>query len=199
MPNDSGSIDPKAIWQSQPREVSTAMLEKMVRRKAQELRRKTRRELLGSFAAPVAVAAFSAIGVSLDYNPLQRVAFALAMAWSLAGVYVLNRGTWPAKIAGDAALATGLEFCRREIQQQRDLSRRFLRWSFGPIVLAIGALIVPAIPSALRGGGALPKMTPFFTLLALWMIGLFAIRRSRRRELDREIDELNDIEKEHSR
>ena len=66
----------------------------------------------------------------------------MALAWSLAGLYFLNRGMWAVAMPGDAALTTGLEFCRREIERQRDLLRRVLLWSFGPIMLAIGTLIL---------------------------------------------------------
>ena len=43
---------------------------------------------------------------------------------------------------GEAGLSPGLEFCRREIERQRDLLRRVLLWSFGPVLLTIGTFIL---------------------------------------------------------
>jgi hypothetical protein len=197
MQNNPSGNDQKKIWQSQPREISTMTLEKMIRRRAQELHAKTVRERLGSIAGPLCTIVFSALGMALGYNPLERAAFAIAIAWSLAGVYVLNRGKWRGRLAGDAALATGLEFCRGEIERLRYFHRQFLQWVFAPIVLAIGALVVPQMGSGFRSGGTLAKMSPFLTLLALWLVGVFVIRRVRWKELRRDIEELNDIESEN--
>ena len=197
MANDPSGNDPRKIWQSQPRELSAVTLEKMIRRRAQELHAKTRRERLSSLVAPVGVLAFSALGISMGYNPVQRAVLAIAFVWSLAGVYVLNRGTWQARLAEDAAFATGLEFCRREIERGIYVQRRFLLWVFAPIVLAVGALIVPEVGSSFRAGGTLANSIPFLSLFALWVILMFVFRRTRWKELRREIDELNDIEKEN--
>jgi hypothetical protein len=197
MQNNPSANDPRTIWQSQPRGISTVTLEKMIRRRAQALHAKSVRERLGSLAGPVCTIAFSALGAALGHNPVQRVLFAIAIVWSLAGVYVLNRENWQAKLAGDAALATGLEFCRREIERLRYFYRQFLQWVFAPIALAIGALVVPQMGSGFGSGGTIAKMSPFLTLLALWLVGVFVIRRIRWKELLRDIDELNDIESEN--
>jgi len=196
MPSELTGNNPKKVWQSQEREISTVTLERMIRRRAQELHAKTWWERLGSFSGPLIVAAFAWLGISIGYNPVPRAIFAIAGAWSVAGVYVLNRGGWPGRLAGDAALATGLEFCRKEIQRRLDFHRRFLLWLFAPIVLAIGALVVPAMGNGFQKGGTLAKMVPFLSLLVLWVIGIFVIRSWKWKAMQREIDELNDIEKE---
>jgi len=197
MPGNPTGNDPKTVWQRQEREISTVTLERMIRRRAQKLHTRAVRERLGSVAGPVGIIYFSALGIAMGYNPVQRVVFAIAIAWSLAGVYVLNRGMWQGRLAQDAALATGLEFCRREIERGIYVQRQFLLWVFAPIVLAIGALVVPQMGSGLRAGGTLAKMSPFLTLLTLWIIGVFVIRRLRWKQLQQEIDDLNDIEREN--
>ncbi len=197
MPNDPSGNDPKKIWQSQERGISTVTLEKMIRRRAQELHAKTVRERLGSIAGPLCTIALCALGIAVGPNPVQLVAFAIAVAWSLAGVYVLNRGTWQAKLPEDAAFATGLEFCRREIERGIYVQRRFLLWVFAPIVLAVGALIVPELGSGFKAGGMLANSIPFLSLFALWVVLMFVFRRTRWKELRREMDELNDIEKDN--
>ncbi|HYR43250.1 MAG TPA: hypothetical protein VER98_09515 [Terriglobia bacterium] len=198
MRNDPSGNDPRTIWQDQPTEPSAMTLEK-IRRKVRELHAKTRRELLGNIAAPLAVVVFSGLGAAIFDDPPQRTAFALALAWALAGQYFLHRGMWSATLPGDAALTTGLEFYRREIERRRYLFRRVLKWSFGPMLLAIGALLLPIVTGGVRERGAFRNMIPFLTLLALWLVGFFVIRMRQHRELQREIEELNDIERENKR
>jgi uncharacterized membrane protein len=42
-------------------------------------------------------------------------------------------------------------------------------------------------------------MIPFLVLLALWLVGVFVVRMRQQRELQREIEELNDVERENKR
>jgi hypothetical protein len=167
-----------------------------IRRKARELHAKTRRELLGAITTPLAVVVFSALGAVIFNDPLQRTVFALALAWALAGQYFLHRGMWAATLPGDAALISGLAFYRQEIERRRYLFRRVLRWSIGPVLLAIGALLLPIVTGGIEERGAFLKMIPFLTLLAIWIVGVFVIRMRAQRDLQREIEELNGIEKE---
>jgi Flp pilus assembly protein TadB len=67
-------------------------------------------------------------------------------------------------------------------------------WYFGPVVLAIATLIVALVSLAIRRGMLL-NMTPFLTLVVVWIVGVFVMRMRQRRELQREIDELNEIER----
>src|SRR5260221_8008706 len=112
MPEDSCGNDPKPIWQNKRVEPSAMTLE-TIRRKARQLHAKTRRELLGSIAMPLAVVVFAGLGAAIFDDPLQRAVFALALAWALVGQFFLHRGMWSAMLPGDAALTTGIEFYRR--------------------------------------------------------------------------------------
>jgi len=76
-------------------------------------------KLLGTLAAPLVAALFYAYGMK-EFAPLRQVLqplFAVALAWSLAGLYFLNRGMWSAEMPGDAGLSTGLEFCRLQLER----------------------------------------------------------------------------------
>lgn len=175
-----------------------------IRRKTQELHAKTRRELIKSIAGPLIVVAISGFGIAEGHDAALRIVFALAIAWSLAGQYFLNRGMQSATLPGDAAFSTGLEFYRREVERRRDLFRRVMGWSFGPVVFTIAALILLILSFGVgnRGmllKGALFKMIPFLALVVLWLVGIFVIRMRDQRELQREIGELNEIETENSR
>jgi hypothetical protein len=197
MRNDSSTNDPRTIWQNQPTEPSIMTLEK-IRQKTQELHAKTRRGLLGGIAVSLLFAGISGYGIALGDGPV-RAAFAFAVAWSLAGQYFINRGMWPATLPADAPLGTGLESYRQEVERRRYLSGRFLLWSFGPVALAIAALIALLLSFGVRRGmllkGTLLNMIPFLALLVIWIVSVFVMRMRDRRQLQREIDELRDIER----
>jgi hypothetical protein len=198
MRNDLPGDDPKSIWLNQPTETPTMTL-KLIQQRSRDLSAKTRRKLLGTLAGPFAAGLFYAFGMT-EFVPLRQILqplFALALVWSLAGLYFLNRGMWSGLMPGDAGLRTGLEFCRREIERQRDLVRRALLWSFGPVLLAIGTLILALAMVGTRDRGIFPNGLPFLILIVIWIIGYFIIRLREQRKLQCEIDELNDIEKEN--
>ena len=155
---------------------------------------------MGTVAGPLAAGVFCAYGMK-EFAGLRQVLqlpFACAIAWSLAGVYFLNRGLWTAQIPetqpGDAGLSTGLEFCRREIARQRDLVRRALVWSFGPIMLAIGTFVAALAEVSSRERGIFPNGLPFLILVVVWIVAWFAIRLREQRGLQSEIDELNAVD-----
>ena len=166
-----------------------------IRQKVRELHAKTRRQLLGNLAVLLVVVAFYGLGTK-QFPALQPL-FAFPIAWSLAGVYFLNRGMWFGPMSEDAALSTGLESYRREIARRRNLFRRVLLWSFGPVLLAIGTFILALVKVSDRG--IFPNAMPFMTLVVIWIAAYFVIRMREQRELQREIDEPNDIERENSR
>ena len=192
--------DSKTVWQNQPTGTST-MTVKLIRSKARELRAKTRRQLLGAVAGPLATAFFYAFGIRA-FPALQHVLhplFASALVWSLVGLYFLNRGMWSTVMPGDAGLSTGLEFCRGEIERRRYLLRRVLLWSLGPVLLAIGTFILALTMIGTKERGLFPNGLPFLALVFIWIFGYFVMRVREQRKLKREIDELNDLERENSR
>ena len=174
-----------------------------IRQKTQELHAKTRRELIKSAAGPLIVVAICGFAIRFP-DPLLRAILAFAIAWSLAGQYFLNRGMWSATLPGDAALSTGIESYRREVERRRFLFSRVMLWQFGPVVFAIAILIV-LIASLGTGNRGMPlkdallKMIPFLTLVVMWIAAVFVLRMRQQRELQREIDELNEIERVNRR
>ena len=197
MQGDPSENDPRTIWQNQPTEPSVMTLE-TIREKMRELRAKTRRDLLGTLTGPLVVAFFYAFCMK-QFPAQQRLQplFVLALVWSLAGLYFLSRGKWSGEMPGDAGLSAGLEFCRREIERRRDYFRRVLLWGAGPVLLAIATFVLALALGA--GRGILPKAMPFMTLVVVWIAAYVVIRARQVRELQRELDELNAIDRENSR
>jgi MFS family permease len=198
MQNDSPENGVRTIWLNQPTE-KPAMISKLIEQRSRTLRAKTRRQLIGTVAGPLAAGIFYAYSMK-EFPALRQVLqppFAFAVAWGLAGLYFLNRGMWSAAMPGDVGLNTGLEVCRLEIERQRDLARRLLVWSFGPVMLATATFILALAMVSTRERGILPNGLPFLIVLVVWIVSWFVIRLREQRELQREIDELKDIEMEN--
>ena len=166
----------------------------MIRHKTQQLQGKTRRDLLGEIALSVFLVALSGFGIWWANGATLRVAFALAIVWTLAGQYFVHRESLSDAAQLEVSLSTSLESYRREVERRRYLSSRFLIWSFGPAILAVGALSAYLLTIAWNHG-FLRNTVPFFTLLGLWFFGVFVSRMRQQRELQREIDQLNEVER----
>jgi len=196
MQNDPSRNDPKQIWQNQPTEPSTMTLQ-LIRGKVRELHTRTRRELVQHIAFPFFAIGMCGVLIAQRHDSVQWAIYTLAIVWALAGQYMLNRGMWSPAMPGDAALSTGLQFYRQEVERQRYLHHRVLQWSFGPVVLAFAAFVLPTMRDGIKAQGLYPNAIPFFVLLLLWVGGVIYIRMRTRRELDQELEQLNAIEREN--
>jgi hypothetical protein len=173
----------------------------LIRSKARDLHAKTRRQLLGTVAAPLA-AAFLYVFAIREFTALEHVLhplFAFTLLWSLVGLYLLNREMWSTVMPGDAGLSTGLEFCRDEIERRRYLLRRVLLWSLGPVLLALGTFILALAMIGTKDRELFPNGLPFLALVVVWILGYFVARAREQRELKRELDELDELEEANSR
>lgn len=199
MRNDLRDEYVKTLWQNQHTEKPTMSMI-LIRQRARDLHSKTRRHLLGSVAAP-AVVVFLYVFCINQFHQLpagEHALFALALTWSIVGLVLLTRGKWPAEMPEDAGFSTGLEFCRREIERRRDYFRRVLLWQLAPIILAIGTPVVVLI--TVFSTAIVPKAAaPFLTLLVVWIVVYLLVVARQRRELQRELKELSEIESESSR
>ena len=191
MQNDSPGNDPRKIWQNQPTEPSIMTL-LLIRKKTRELHAKTRGELLRSLAGPLIVVVLGGFGLRFS-DLVLRVVFVVAMAWSIAGQYFLNRGLWSGAKPEDAALTASLESYRQEVERRRFLFSRVLQWNLGPVLLVIAAWILMSVRMGVLDRTTLPKAAPFLTLLAVWLVAVVVIRIRQQRELQREIDDLDEI------
>ncbi|MGA8026978.1 MAG: hypothetical protein WB992_07510 [Bryobacteraceae bacterium] len=134
-----------------------------------------------------------------EFAPLRQALntlFAFVLAWSLAGLYFLNRGRRLRAMPEDAGFRTGLQFCREEIQRERNYFRRVLLWSFGPIVLALGTLILTF--AVIAGKDFFARAMPLTLLAVVWIAAYLLIRFRQQRKLQREIDELSEVARENS-
>ena len=194
MRNNLPGDDPKQLWQSQGTEHSIMTLEEL-REKARKYHSKTRRELFGNLAVGVIALTISVAGMLRAEVPALRVAFAFAAVWTLVGQYFLQRGMWPAMPAADAGASTGVEYYRRELNRRESLIGRALRWSFGPVTLAIGGQLLVLIGIAQQRGLGIRVVLPFSVATGIWIVVFFVRRLLEQRELRREVAELDRFER----
>lgn len=200
MRDDLPGDGPNNIWLNQPTEKPTMTL-RIIHRRSRDLRTRTRKKVLGTLAAPLFAGFLYAFGMK-EFAALRQVLqplFAFALAWSLAGVFFLNRRMWSAAMPADAGLSSGLEFCRNEIERQRDLLRLGLLWMFGPMLLAISTVILALAMAGTKDRGMFPSGLPFLILVVAWIIAFFIIRFGEHQMLQRELEELGEIERENPR
>ena len=170
-----------------------------LKNKARDHRAKTRRELGASIVMALIVLAIAGFGILHTHSLGVQMVFGLAVVWALAGQYLLHRGMWLATPPGDAALSSGLQFYRQEVEQRLFVFRRVLQWSFGPVVLSIATLILVLVGIAENQSRSVEKVIPFCTVFAIWIGAFFVLRSRSQRRLRQEIDELNDIERASNR
>lgn len=195
MPNDSLLNDPKSIWKNQLTEPSK-MTPRLIHRKTQRLHTKTRRELLNSIGVSFAVVGISIYGITRVHGAAMRALFVLTIGWTLAAQYFVYRGSVANSKPYDVSLDTSLQSYRRELDRQRYVASCFLVWSFGPIML-VGVTISAVFLAIVRPNGFFPQTIPFLILPGLWFIAASA-RMHERRNLQRELDELNLIERSNN-
>jgi hypothetical protein len=195
MPDEFPLKDPKTIWQDQPTEPIKMSLNE-IRRKAKALQMKGRLKVLAAMVIGLFLCVAFARMAAVVEDVVPRIGWGMLSLWGLYGAYAAYRWIWPSRLAEDATLNTSLDFYRRELERRRDYERHIWRSSGLPFCFAGLALaIVPELIPALKTPRLLLNAVPFFGLLAVWFVLFFYLRKRNRLKLQREIDELNALEK----
>ncbi len=190
---DNSPANPKTVWQSQKNEETRMTLE-LLRQRVRDLNARRRRQLFATVFAAVIVLALSAWGIPRTHSIALQAVFVLASGWALAGLYFIKRGSRHSELLDDSTLRTGLEFYRLQIQQNLAVFHRILPWTFGPVFLAVVAIMLVLAGLAQAQDQPLSRIAPFCILFVLWLIAFPAVRSHHRRELRRELELLNSLE-----
>jgi FtsH-binding integral membrane protein len=195
MPGEFHLNDPKKIWQEQPTEPIKMSLEE-IRRKAHKLQTKSRLKVVAAMAIGLFLCiAFARMAVVVE-DVIPRIGWGMLSVYGLYGAYAAYKWIWPGRLAEAATLCTSLDFYRSELERKRDYERHIWRRSGVPFCFAGLALaIIPELIPALQTPRLLLNAAPFFVLLAIWFVLFFFIRKRNRVKLQREIDELDALEK----
>jgi hypothetical protein len=194
MPNEPPAYDPRSIWQNQKTEPVNMSLQ-LIRRQARKFQTASRMRVLTLCAMALLLFVAGVWGLAKTHETVPRVGWGLLIAWALYVPYQAHKRIWPRKFAGDAPLTTCVQFYRTELMRRRDYLLHVWRWFLGPLFVGIGVIVVPAVIKALGNPQLLLKAAPFFTLLAIWLVIFFPLRRREQRELQEEIDELDAFQK----
>jgi len=195
MPDELPMNDPKKIWQDQPTEPIKMSLDE-IRRKAEKFQTKSRlKVLMGMVIGLFVCVAFARMSAEIP-DIVPRIGWGMLSLWGLYCAYATYKWIWPRRLAGNATLTTSLDFYRSELERRRDYERNIWRRSgltfcFAGLALAL----IPELIPALQTPRLLLKAAPFFTLLAIWFVLFFYVRKRNRLKLQREIDELTALEK----
>src|SRR5262245_10902157 len=84
----------RRLWQNQPLELGKMPMEE-IRRRAQRLQRKNRREVLLFCAFALLLVFFFGRSLVRSHEPLPRVGLALLIAWAVYFPYQAYRRIWP--------------------------------------------------------------------------------------------------------
>ena len=166
----------------------------LLRQRVCELNAKRRRDLLTVVAVAAIVLGVSVFGVGRTHSLGLQIIFALSSIWALAGLYFVKRGLRSAELLADSTLHTGLEYYRLQIQQNLAIFNRVLPWTYGPVIVAIGALVVVLAGIAQHQSQPVSRIAPFCILFLLWMAAVPIVRSRKHRELRRELEVLNTLE-----
>jgi hypothetical protein len=191
MPDEFPPNDPKQIWQNQPTEAMQMSLEE-IRRKAHQFHAKGRWKALTAIVGGLVLCGvFAGTSAKAQYTVL-RIGWAVLSLWGLYGAYQAYKWIWPSNLAEDATVVTSLDFYRRELERRRDYVLHIWRRSgLWLCFVGLALVILPALIAALKTPRLLLNAVPFFVLLTVWFVSFFSIRKRDRRNLQREIDELN--------
>ena len=191
--SDNSQENLKTLWQSQKNEV-TGMTLTLLRQRVHDLNARRRREVLAASLAAAIVLTVSAFGALHTHSFALQMIFGLATVWALAGLYFVKRGLHNSEVLDDSTLHTGIEFYRLQVQQNLDVFKRLVPWTYGPVILSILALVAVLSGMTERQNQPLSRIAPFCILFVLWLILIPFVRSRRRRELARELELLNSLE-----
>jgi quinol-cytochrome oxidoreductase complex cytochrome b subunit len=204
MPSDFSRNDPQKIWQSQPTE-QFKMSPAELRHRA--IARQSRARLEARFTGIVGLVCTICFAWSFTraHSVLAQVGWALLTLWGLYAAYYAYKWIRPAAdLPEDAPVQTCLEFYRRELERRRDnLRRRWWSKRLGWPVVLLGAVMAMVGTGAPQVGGAVPahpllKALPFFVILAIWAVVFVVMKKKLRGEnLEEEIAELRDFQRDH--
>jgi len=184
----SSSSDPKAVWQNQPVE-EVRMTSQLLRKRSNQLRQERRQVPLGSAGVVLFITLLSYWKFQLERSFWYDVGLLGAAGWTIISMIVLRKRIWPDPTPPDAFSVSGVDFYRLELIEARSHLRATWAWG-APAFLALGLLAVRLATKAMGESIPLINVAPFVVLSIVWA-GMFAMKtRSKLRELEAELRQL---------
>lgn len=192
---DASAPDPAKVWQNQPTEVSKMSAQELSNRD-QERQRKARFTVILSVVVGIALLIDFAWTFTWIHDVVSRIGLGVLSVWCIYFMYHTYRWSWPGRPSPDAPAGTTLQSYRGELEKQRDHARHiWRRTGLTHCFLGVALVIAPGLIQAIKAPRLLSNLAPFFALLVMWAVAFFFLRKRKRRRLQREIDELKDLER----
>jgi hypothetical protein len=188
MENELPPENLKSLWQNQSVEPVQMSLEE-IRQKAERFQKKIRHRNLREYGAAVIV--FALFGYSMWRNPEMRLACGLILAGTVYVLYQLHTRGAAKTVPESLALGTCIDFHRRELERQRDLSRDIGKWYLLPFVPGLFAFI--AVPLLHLPPDKWIRVLPFTLFCAAGFYGIWRLNQRGADRLQRQIDELDSM------
>ena len=163
-----------------------------IRQKAEGFQKTIRNRSLREYVASAFV--FAGSGYFMWRFPELRLAVGLLLAGTIYVLYQLHTRGAAKTVPASLALDTCLEFHRRELERQRDLSRDVLKWYLLPFVP--GLLAVVAVTALHLPPEKWIRLLPFILLWAAMFYAVWRLNKRGADKLQRRIDELNSMSRE---
>jgi hypothetical protein len=130
----------KEVWQSQPTEGVRMSIDR-IRVSARKFQRRIQRAIARGYFAAIFVLVFFGFQFSRSHDLLLRIGSGLIIAGAFYLVWgLLTKGSWR-PLPKDAGRSSWVEFQRRELERQRDLSSSVWQWYLGPLVPGLAVLL----------------------------------------------------------
>jgi hypothetical protein len=190
------------VWKSQPPERNAISLAD-IRRRARKLETRVFwRNLREYVAGALVVACFGYYG-SVFHSTLIRAGCGLVIAGALFAVFTLHQKGAARTVPAESALRTCVGFHRRELERQRDLLRGVWTWYLLPFVPGLTVFLLGLFESAMQQPHT-PEHARTIVIVfaltaagcALVFVGIGKLNQWAARRLQREIDTLDQLERE---
>ena len=201
MENET-SNDMKNVWRNQPvASVPISLAE--LHQKAEKLEQQVRRRNLREYAGSLIATAIFGYYIWKFPAPMVRFGCVLVIAGVLVVLYQLHKRGAARVVPAGMAFRTCLDFHRRELERQRDLSRSVWTWYLLPFVpgmaifllgLFLWTMRLPNAPAHARLITISFSLTAAFVALVFIAIG--KLNQWGARKLQRKIDALDNLGKE---
>lgn len=183
--------DPLQTWQSQPTE-TTRMSAQQMHAWAESLAAKNRAERNRQILSTVVLLAFAILWWSRYGGPFEAGALVAAFLWFATGQYRHRRPQQSASFPADQGDSPTVSYVRDQLRRKQELIRPL--W-LGPVAFAVAVIVSPVARAVAEDTERLRDALPFFGLLAVWLIMLLIQRRRTAGELQKELQELEALER----
>jgi hypothetical protein len=190
------------VWKSQPPEQIKISLADIHRRARKLEARVFWRNLRESVAAALVVACFGYYA-SVFHSTLIRAGCGWVIAGALFAVFALHKQGAARTVPAELALRTCVGVHRKELERQRDLLRSVWTWYLLPFVPGMGLFLLGMFELAMQRAHTAEHARTIVIVFALTaagcalvFVGIGKLNQWAARRLQREIDTLNQLERE---